>query len=146
MYELSLEASPGERTSVPRVELREARWRLREEDPGRDMLREDITSHAQDDLDLDLSAALNSSGGRSEMSTFINFDFVAFLRINSVARRFEALDTTDIQNYTKKDTIIEKCLKEQKNVKFSLQDRIFSIILVHKMLDTRNLNWTPRHH
>ena len=40
MYELSLEASPGERTSVPRVELREARWRLREEDPGRDMLRE----------------------------------------------------------------------------------------------------------
>ncbi len=65
---------------------------------------------------------------------------------NSVARRFEALDTTGIQNYTKKDTIIEKCLKEQKKVKFSLQDRIFSIILVHKILDTRNLNWTPRHH
>ncbi len=78
MYELSLEASPGERTSVPRVELREARWRLREEDPGRDMLREDITSHAQDDLDLDLSAAFNSGGARSEISTFIYFDFVAF--------------------------------------------------------------------
>ncbi len=54
--------------------------------------------------------------------------------VNSVARLFEALDTTGIQNYTKKDTKIEKCQKEQKNVKFSLQDRIFSIILVHKML------------
>ena len=32
----------------------------------------------------------------------------------SVARRFEALDTTGIQNYTKKDTKTEKCLKEQK--------------------------------
>ncbi len=64
----------------------------------------------------------------------------------SFARRFEALDTTDIQNYTKKDTKIENCLKEQKNVKFSLQDRIFFIFLVHKMFDTRYLNWTQRHH
>ena len=71
--------------------------------------------------------------------------------VNSVARLFEALDTTGIQNYTKKDTKIEKCLKEQKNVKFSLQDKkilyIFSTLNVgHHIskLDTKtpwkNLN------
>ncbi len=44
---------------------------------------------------------------------------------DSVARRFEALDTTGIQNYTKKDTKIEKCLKEQKKSNFPCRTKYF---------------------
>ena len=120
MYELSLEASPGERTSVPRVELREARWRLREEDPGRDMLREDIASHAQDDLDLDLSAAINSGGARSEMSTFIHFDFVAFLRIK-------------LKNVAKKENIGDF---QSKRSKFSDAFSAFCLVSVERQVVT----------